>query len=277
VIVVPFFIADGLHSFEDIPVLLGLTHKISEQGFTNPHRERDRRLWYAGAIGTEEFLADVIIAQVERAAQQHSASTPGGSQPIPALEDAWARFLKQAPPPWKIGQIIIHGDFELRHEDDAGVEPGALQPLVTLQDLRAWVRLDAEGRFRPLRAAPNLRRGWIYHANNVAGLRVALDYFYPAELANWQWWQEERLPITPWRETAERQSGRFRVVREIVANGMLELAATYCEQGCLKTRLWSPANESVDWAESKLPLLCPEACNYLVAKAREKLKGAGEE
>ena len=44
VIVVPFFISDGLHSFEDIPVLLGLTHRIREQGFTNPHREKERRL-----------------------------------------------------------------------------------------------------------------------------------------------------------------------------------------------------------------------------------------
>ena len=40
VIVVPFFIADGLHSFEDIPVLLGLTHNMKEKGFANPHRRK---------------------------------------------------------------------------------------------------------------------------------------------------------------------------------------------------------------------------------------------
>jgi sirohydrochlorin cobaltochelatase len=33
VIVVPFFISDGLHSYEDIPVLLGLTHNIKGKGF----------------------------------------------------------------------------------------------------------------------------------------------------------------------------------------------------------------------------------------------------
>jgi sirohydrochlorin cobaltochelatase len=43
VIVVPFFISDGLHSYEDIPVLLGLTHNMREKGFTNPHREGMRR------------------------------------------------------------------------------------------------------------------------------------------------------------------------------------------------------------------------------------------
>src|SRR5271170_237180 len=66
VIVVPFFISDGLHSYEDIPVLLGLTHNMREQGFTNPHRENERRLWYATAIGTEAFMADVILAQVRQ-------------------------------------------------------------------------------------------------------------------------------------------------------------------------------------------------------------------
>ncbi len=47
VIVVPFFISDGLHSYEDIPVLLGLTHNMRERAFTNPHRDGERRLWYA--------------------------------------------------------------------------------------------------------------------------------------------------------------------------------------------------------------------------------------
>jgi len=76
VIVVPFFISDGLHSFEDIPVLLGLTHNIKEQGFTNPHHEKDRRLWYATAIGTEAFLADVILAQVRQFQSEHLDAQP---------------------------------------------------------------------------------------------------------------------------------------------------------------------------------------------------------
>jgi len=71
VIVVPFFISDGLHSFENIPVLLGLTHNIKEKGFTNPHREKGRRLWYATAIGTEPSIADVILAQVRQFQSEH--------------------------------------------------------------------------------------------------------------------------------------------------------------------------------------------------------------
>jgi sirohydrochlorin cobaltochelatase len=71
VIVVPFFISDGLHSFEDIPVLLGLTHNVKEKAFINPHHENRRRLWYATAIGTETFMADVILAQVRQFQAAH--------------------------------------------------------------------------------------------------------------------------------------------------------------------------------------------------------------
>jgi sirohydrochlorin cobaltochelatase len=72
VIVVPFFIADGLHSYEDIPVLLGIASESpgaasasTESVFSkNPYVLRDRTLFYASSIGTEPGFADVILDQV---------------------------------------------------------------------------------------------------------------------------------------------------------------------------------------------------------------------
>jgi hypothetical protein len=124
-----------------------------------------------------------------------------------------------------------------------------------------------------LRAAPNLRRGWIYRAKDLRGVHEALDYFYPAEIANWKLQREGALRVTPWKETAERQSGRFRIVRELDDVAVRELVENVCERGCLKRRLWEPAAQLVAPAESEIPLLCPEVCNYFVGKAREKLKG----
>ena len=66
VIAVPFFIADGLHSYEDIPVLLGMTANVRESSVVNPQIMDGRRLWYARAIGTDSSMADVILAQVEK-------------------------------------------------------------------------------------------------------------------------------------------------------------------------------------------------------------------
>ena len=75
VIVVPFFIADGLHSYEDIPVLLGIEPntdaavmpraRLSDVFRQNPHHLRGRSLFYAGSIGTDSRFADVIIEQAK--------------------------------------------------------------------------------------------------------------------------------------------------------------------------------------------------------------------
>lgn len=106
---------------------------------------------------------------------------------------------------------------------------------------------------------------------------MAFDYLYPAELANWTLWSQGQLSTTSWNETAGRQSGRFRIVREIDDATVMELVAQVCQAGCLKRRLWRPTIQSVEPQESEIPLLCPEACNFLVGKAREKLKGTDEE
>jgi sirohydrochlorin cobaltochelatase len=70
VIIVPFFISDGLHSFQDIPVLLGIEPEVGPAASQrevfrhNPHHLRGKTLFYTSAIGTERLLADVILDQV---------------------------------------------------------------------------------------------------------------------------------------------------------------------------------------------------------------------
>jgi sirohydrochlorin cobaltochelatase len=72
VVVVPFFISDGLHSYEDIPVLLGISQEspgaisanAGEVFQRNPYSLRGRRLYYASAIGTERLFADIVLEQV---------------------------------------------------------------------------------------------------------------------------------------------------------------------------------------------------------------------
>jgi sirohydrochlorin cobaltochelatase len=79
VVVVPFFISDGLHSYEDIPRLIGIVvawdvdpgrpgsappatapGQISRH---NPYRVDGRSLFYAPSIGTDPGFADIIIEQ----------------------------------------------------------------------------------------------------------------------------------------------------------------------------------------------------------------------
>lgn len=69
VVVVPFFISDGLHSYQDIPVLLGIEAEVTAAASQreifrrDPHRLHDRTLFYASAIGTEPKFAEIILEQ----------------------------------------------------------------------------------------------------------------------------------------------------------------------------------------------------------------------
>lgn len=70
VIVVPFFISDGLHSYQDIPVLLGIetmtgpSASQAEVFRRNPYHLHHTTLYYTSSIGTEPMMADVIVDQV---------------------------------------------------------------------------------------------------------------------------------------------------------------------------------------------------------------------
>lgn len=81
VVVVPFFISDGLHSYQDIPVLLGIESEVTaaasqqEVFRRNPYLLHGRSLYYASAIGTEARFADIIVEQARAfACDPHSRS-----------------------------------------------------------------------------------------------------------------------------------------------------------------------------------------------------------
>ncbi|MCE9543242.1 MAG: cobalamin biosynthesis protein CbiX [Verrucomicrobia bacterium] len=71
VVVIPFFISDGLHSYQDIPVLLGIREEVgpaasqSEVFKSNPHHLQGKNLFYGSAIGTDPMMAEVILDQVK--------------------------------------------------------------------------------------------------------------------------------------------------------------------------------------------------------------------
>jgi sirohydrochlorin cobaltochelatase len=81
VVVVPFFISDGLHSYEDIPRLLGIAVTADIDGRPgsappataqreifrrNPYMIEGRTLFYAPSIGTDPGFADIIIEQATK-------------------------------------------------------------------------------------------------------------------------------------------------------------------------------------------------------------------
>jgi sirohydrochlorin cobaltochelatase len=81
IVMVPFFISDGLHSYEDIPVMLGEPEKVvrqrMQQGqptWRNPTEKQGKRVWYSASIGNEPHIADVVIERVREACIAHSTT-----------------------------------------------------------------------------------------------------------------------------------------------------------------------------------------------------------
>lgn len=200
-----------------------------------------------------------------------------------AIAQPLQHWLKANPSPWRIGQVaILPGGrdgtaYELRHSDDLSTATDKLIQIFDWGTFRELLRENKHGQYRPLKAAPTLRKGWRMEALPFDDLLLALHYLYPASIANWQLWREGKLAATPYAETAGRQTGRYHVVSTLTDEQLRELTGEVCVAGCLKRRLWEPNAVSVIAGPSEIPLLCPEACNYFVSKAREKIKGVNEE
>jgi len=75
IVLVPYFISDGLHAREDIPLLLGESESMvrgrlaaGQPTWRNPTERHGKRLWLAGAIGTEPLLSEVVLERVREVA-----------------------------------------------------------------------------------------------------------------------------------------------------------------------------------------------------------------
>ncbi len=74
VVVVPFFIGDGLHVVEDIPVLLGEPERLVKERLAagqptwrNPSEKHGKLTWYAPAVGRAPELGEIILERVREA------------------------------------------------------------------------------------------------------------------------------------------------------------------------------------------------------------------
>jgi sirohydrochlorin cobaltochelatase len=195
---------------------------------------------------------------------------------------------------------VAEAAVELRHYCDVG---RAAEELTRYEDAEQAAELarytDAE-EYRPLKTAPNLRRGWCLGVATTAELRLALELFYPGRLGAWVAFGAGRLRVTSLRETLGRQSGMYRVTQKLTESQADALIGRFCRSdgGCLRTILWRqddagtapsqalplakydprvdqcgaagvPPPGQTPW----MPLLCQEACNLLVAEARRVVKG----
>ena len=159
-------------------------------------------------------------------------------------------------PPFLVGQLSVRkttaDGFVLSNRDDKSRED--LQIFRDSEDAIEIAKYDDAGRYRPLKTAPNLRRGWRLELATVEELERALDYLYPGRLAVFAAWKSGQFKTTPLRETLDRQSGMYRVAANISDPQIDDVVASVCRSdgGCLRTILWKRDQKNAI-ASSKLP------------------------
>ncbi|MFQ3283907.1 MAG: hypothetical protein ACI9TI_000037 [Natronomonas sp.] len=182
---------------------------------------------------------------------------------------------------------IARGDdrsrrYTVRHEADGDIAPKELDVLTDPFDARELVKHDDRGQYRPLKTAPTLPTGWAFVDLDGPALAEAVEYVYPATIANWYLERQGDLDVNHWRETMERQSGIYGVIQTWDRGEGHEhvdwVAETCCDDSqCLKRREWEYDDETdlaVDGGDGAFP--CREPCSLVVTAARKWTKLEGE-
>jgi hypothetical protein len=172
--------------------------------------------------------------------------------------------------------------YEVRHvaDDDAAVDD--LTHHEDPRDARDIARFDSTGRYRPLKTAPSLDDGWVFTDLDGRDAVETVDTFYPATVANWSLERAGDLDVSHWRETVDRQTGIYGVVktwdRQEGHEHVNWVAEACCaDSQCLKRREWQYDDDEaldVDGGDGVFP--CREPCSLVIAAARKWTKLEGE-
>ena len=231
--------------------------------------------WHAGAPQAEDRWA--FLRWLEDA----------GERPVPDRYDALAG--DGVTTAWGQLRVTVTADadgrrrYALRHEDDAGAADAEVTDYDDPLDAREIAKHDDYDRYRPLKTAPTLRTGWRFPDLGPAALVQAVDFLYPASVANWHRERAGELDVSHWRETVERQSGIYGVVetwdRQEGYEHVNWVAEACCvDSQCLKRREWEYDAETdldVDGGDGEFP--CREPCSLVIAAARQWTKLEGEQ
>ncbi len=189
-----------------------------------------------------------------------------------ASREAFATWVDEAAEGRIFGEVLIRpardSGYSLRHKDD--VDAANLEVYEYPRSAREISKLTEAGEYRPLKSAPNLRRGWEILVTETRELAVAMSYLYPAGVVHWYLRREGRLEITNYRETAARQSGIYKRIQRLSERGAQDAARACCEDAvCLKKTLWDVDEKTqlaMDRGEGEIP--CPEPCSVFISFAR---------
>lgn len=192
------------------------------------------------------------------------------------VEERYNRLQNGIDRTW--GQLLITaqiGDtgerrYSLRHVADGEATGSDLDRQSDPLAARSIAKYDGDNRYRPLKTAPTLKHGWLIESLDHETIVEAIDLIYPATIANWSLEQAEKLDVTHWNETADRQTGIYDIVDELPPESVDRAVRSCCvDEYCLKRRRWDyDEQREIDVPRGVGEFPCREPCSIFIAGAR---------
>jgi sirohydrochlorin cobaltochelatase len=216
VVIVPFFIAEGMHTQRDIPAALGLRDPLYQ-----PQRVWDYEVIYTPPVGLDDALYQVVLALA-------------GENPDAPLDPTciWDHIPTQmlnrtiGKSPW--GEVALNGSW-LCHVADITRPRSELLLLETPAAIRAHLRFTDRGEFRPIPSLRDLPGGWIVPVESDSQLLAALETIYPnSGVIGF---------ARSYQQVGARQQGKYQPIETLPPDTAAEIVHTLCA-GCVRIPLW---------------------------------------
>lgn len=265
IIAVPFFLAAGSHTTQDVPEALGIpvqtAHPDADPRTTDEipalraSQVEGRTVIYTQPIGTKVELSRMAVDLARAAGSPLHTMYPGSpwnSFPAVGFEQARGMITEL---PTQFGQLWITA-ADVRHVGDRG-RPD-LKQIEFPADLRRIVR---ENPLRPLATSDDLPGGWCAAINGDAKrLHAAIETIYPGVLGTSHQMRKSGVDPLAWQAVIARQTGQYKVLTDISPSRHAQVMDRVCGR-CVQVPLW--ANETAP----DNGLLCREPCNVWLSEA----------
>lgn len=251
IIAIPYFLAAGSHTSEDVPHELGLADGQTEAVIDG------RRVIYTPPIGAQGGLTDILLSLIADSGMAMSA------RPVTSVWDGMPTagrevFLEALAQTGQLtfGALTVTPD-EVRCGDGA-----ALPTLTTPAQVRDATRLNP---FRPLMTARHMPNPWRVPLPQPEHAHAVVETAYPGVIAEWA--AEQRGDFKPVQlpTVIARQQGMFRVLNDFSAESEAAYVCEVCG-GCMLTPRWT----RVAGGSGELP--CAEPCNLFLSAAKGGLE-----
>ncbi len=265
IIVVPFFVADGSHTQEDIPRSLRLTRKPDQEKYAVPSTVSGRAVYYTPAVGMESSVAQVIL-DLARAAGAPLRQPQPTMPPWTGFPSAGLEQLQSMQFPFPFGQVLVEsngGQYVVHHVDEPPTGREIENPLA----LHSLLSRDANGNFRALPTQTDLVGGWAVRVDDIESLLGVIETIYPTAWIDFVQHRAGTLPIQRLEQVVARQTGIYKQVQQLTAQDLPRIVGALCGL-CVRQPTWFSGASAAD----RLP--CPEPCQCWMSFALQQVSQA---